>query len=301
MTNSSMPWVKVYTDFLDDRKIARLSDRVKLRFIQIILIAGECDSEGYLIDSAGPMTCSDIAWRLRVLDKDVVEDVAALIQAELIEEVEVDGQRVMLVTNFAKRQGRSQTTKREQWRSAQQRHRQGQVDDTPQAADDKPDDKPDDTQHDTPDDTHDESNMSHTDVMHDTAMSNTYREEEEEEIEEINSNGANAPAASQQVDLSLSVTPGGRVLYALLKREKDALKRRMPKNFPTVACCAKFRAAERRLSAGELKNGIQRAMEKNITSIPEITDFVAKWGLSPPKANGTTTTTAALGLRGPEA
>lgn len=120
----SMPWVKLFTDFLDDRKIARLSDIGKLRFVQLILLAGECDAEGALVDSAGSMTIDDIAWRLRIDAEKLANELEELQQVGLI----TISENEIIVNNFSKRQGRPQSVKREQWRDAQQRHR-GVIDD----------------------------------------------------------------------------------------------------------------------------------------------------------------------------
>ena len=161
MSNSSMPWVKLYTDFLDDRKTGRLPDILKLRFIQLILVAGECDAEGYLIDSAGPMTIDDIAWRLRIDEEGLKNEIAELTRAGLLGEDDDTG--ALLILNFAKRQGRSQSVKREQWRKAQDKKRSQD----------------------------DEEEESHTPVIHDNDMTHTPREEERRE-EEIKDSDAEA-------------------------------------------------------------------------------------------------------------
>jgi len=119
MSESSMPWVKIYTDFLDDPKIGQLSDPIKLRFIQIILIAGECDADGALVIADKAMTQAEVSWRLRVDRAQLATEMSALRDAGVLMEVE----GVWSVVNFAKRQGRSQSERREKWRKWQQAHR----------------------------------------------------------------------------------------------------------------------------------------------------------------------------------
>lgn len=113
-----MPWVKMYIDFLDDPKIGRLSDRQKLRFMQLILIAGECDMDGMLVNGDTALKTEDIAWRIRADEKHVFDDIAALHAAGL-----VDISEAINVVNFSKRQGRSQEERRAQWRESKRRVR----------------------------------------------------------------------------------------------------------------------------------------------------------------------------------
>src|SRR3990167_612210 len=110
MSNTSMPWVKLYTDFLDDRKIGLLPDILKLRFIQLVLVAGECDAEGYIIDGAGPLSIKDIAWRLRMDPEQLGQEISELTGAGLLSEDVDTG--ALLIINFSKRQGRSRSEKR---------------------------------------------------------------------------------------------------------------------------------------------------------------------------------------------
>ena len=111
---SSMPWVKLYTEMLDDPKLADLEPEEKWLFVQLILLAGECDQDGAI-----PMSMRQIAWRLRVNQAELEAQTDALCHAGLIESV-TDG---LFVVSFGKRQGRPQSVKREQWNDAQKRAR----------------------------------------------------------------------------------------------------------------------------------------------------------------------------------
>jgi hypothetical protein len=111
---SSMPWVKLFTEMLDDVKLGRLTDRHRWRFVALILLAGECDAEGYLVSGESPMSMDDIAWRFRMDVEQLAEEMNALTNIGLLDNTET-GWRVC---KFSERQGRSQSEKREQWRTS---------------------------------------------------------------------------------------------------------------------------------------------------------------------------------------
>lgn len=117
--NTPMPWIKLYTEMLDDAKIGRMTEVMRYRFIELILLAGECDRDGWLISGSTPMTIDDIAWRLRK-EQAVVQETLDQLKEIGIAEFN-DG--AWLIVNFAARQGRPQREKREQWRDAQDRRR----------------------------------------------------------------------------------------------------------------------------------------------------------------------------------
>lgn len=117
----SMPWVKLWTEALDDPKLARLSSDLFRRFINLVLYAGEIDAEGYLVSGETALTIDEIAWRLRDDPGVVGDEMRALANAGLLE---LDGD-TWLVTNWSERQGRSQSDKRRHWRYRKQIQRQG--------------------------------------------------------------------------------------------------------------------------------------------------------------------------------
>lgn len=84
-------------------------------------------------------------------------------------------------------------------------------------------------------------------------------------------------------------TSGAYMLFNLLGDERAAKGYRPPKNFPTTLCKEKFIAAEERLGEIELEQAIRRGIEKGITSITNLTDWVTKWAAEPsPKRKGFT-------------
>lgn len=119
---SSMPWIKLYTEMLDDPKIGRLADAIKWRFVSLVLLAGECDQDGAFITGQHMMSIDDIAWRLRITREQCETELEALLQCGVLE---LDGD-VYYLPKFSDRQGRPQSEKREQWRERKQRQRESQ-------------------------------------------------------------------------------------------------------------------------------------------------------------------------------
>lgn len=126
MTATSMPWVKLYTETLDDAKLLPLGECTKWRFVQLILLAGDCDQGGWLANNMGPITIETISMRLRVTVEQLKKDLSALQAAGLMT---LDAKsKAWQVTNFDKRQGRPQSQKRELWRDQKNRQRRVRAD-----------------------------------------------------------------------------------------------------------------------------------------------------------------------------
>jgi len=119
---SGMPWVKIDTDILEDPKFGQLTERASWRFIQFILLAGKIDAEGYIVNGDVPLSLDDIAWRFRINEEILKEDLFELDAFDLV--IFDDEMGAYLVVNFSKRQGRSQTEKRKQWVERQRKHRE---------------------------------------------------------------------------------------------------------------------------------------------------------------------------------
>ncbi|MBN2446596.1 MAG: phage replisome organizer N-terminal domain-containing protein [Phycisphaerae bacterium] len=116
---TSMPWIKLYTDILDDPKIGTMNAADKWRFVALCALAGECDAEGYLANGDEPLTLTQIAWRLRENETELADSMTAHEARGLL--INDDG--VFLIVNFSNRQGRSQSEKREAWRERKRRQR----------------------------------------------------------------------------------------------------------------------------------------------------------------------------------
>lgn len=126
MLESSMPWVKMYIEMLDDAKLGRLSNSVRWRFVSLILLAGECDAEGYLAQGSEPMTIEEIAWRLRCDVRVLTTELMRLESLTLVENTDCGWK----VRKFSERQGRKQSVKRAEWRDRQTRHRHKDLSET---------------------------------------------------------------------------------------------------------------------------------------------------------------------------
>jgi len=125
--SAPMPWVKAYTEMLDDTKLLRLNDACCWRFMQLVLMAGECDAEGLLTTATGPMSLDDIARRLRVRSARLEEQMVSLMNVGLVEYTGA----AYKVIKFAERQGRKQSEKRAQWQAASAKSRQNRANSGP--------------------------------------------------------------------------------------------------------------------------------------------------------------------------
>ena len=116
----SMPWIKLYPEMMDDPKLADLTPATKWYFVELCLMAGECDSEGYIVNGNSPLTAKQMAWRTRENAGEIAQAIEDLQGAGL---VAADEDGFLFVVNFAKRQGRPQSEKRKAWRERKRRQR----------------------------------------------------------------------------------------------------------------------------------------------------------------------------------
>lgn len=104
---ASKYWTKLYHEILDDPKIGRFPVNLKWRFVELLLLAGELDEDGFL----PPLP--DMAWRLRVDEATLHQDMMQM-QAAGIAEVRaydlLDNR--WYLSNFAKRQAPSPAAER---------------------------------------------------------------------------------------------------------------------------------------------------------------------------------------------
>lgn len=115
-----MPWVKIYTEILDDPKLGELPAETKWCYVQLIVLAGDYDADGYIVTRDSLVTHANIAWRLRVTVETLTRDINLLCECGL---VEID-HGAIFIPKFAERQGRKQSEKREQWRERQAKSRE---------------------------------------------------------------------------------------------------------------------------------------------------------------------------------
>lgn len=118
-------WIKLFTDILKDPRLGRQTDAIQMRYIQLQLIAGECDARGALIDRDYPLDEMDLAWRLRKPVDQLRDELQTLLDLGLLERNTdpAAGEPFWIVVNFALEQGRTKEDKRAEWRIRQQRRR----------------------------------------------------------------------------------------------------------------------------------------------------------------------------------
>ena len=100
---ASSYWIKAYYEILDDPKMGRLPDHIWRRAIEFFLLAGEAGDGGYL------PSVSDMAWRLRTTDDDILECLGVLQTADIVSETD----NGWIVTHFAERQDASSNADRQ--------------------------------------------------------------------------------------------------------------------------------------------------------------------------------------------
>lgn len=109
---SSYYWIKLHHEVLDDPKMGRMPDALWRRAIELFLLAGEEHEAGFL------PAFEDMVWRLHTTDQVLEAELARLSEYGIVEQR--DGR--WFVTNFAKRQEPSTSTKRSQQHRARKRH-----------------------------------------------------------------------------------------------------------------------------------------------------------------------------------
>ena len=96
------PWIKLHTELLDDDHLAELSNSARWRYIQLQLVAGRCNADGYLAEDGRTLTVRNLAWRLHSSEEALQPDLDALTAAGYL----ALENGAYLVTAFAERQRR---------------------------------------------------------------------------------------------------------------------------------------------------------------------------------------------------
>jgi hypothetical protein len=183
MTNSFY-FAKFNISELDDRRIASLPDSAWRRYHECILLAKAEDNDGLLPD------VSDMAWRLRITEETLLNDLSYLARAGLAELVPTDdGGEAWAIVDFAEHQGALSSTERSRL------HRRGRRG-TPSA--DEPETTPERT-----------SNEGATKVQRNVAQNKKREEKKEKREREI-------PAPAPIPPIPFQPLPDG------LQRQKEA-------------------------------------------------------------------------------
>jgi hypothetical protein len=91
-------WFRMYSEILDDPKVARMTDSQFRIFTYLLAVASECDREGCI-----QLTVKDLAWRMRCPEDKLSDALEHLCEAGIIAKHENEFQ----VVNWRKRQFRS--------------------------------------------------------------------------------------------------------------------------------------------------------------------------------------------------
>jgi DnaD/phage-associated family protein len=91
---ASKYWIKLYIEILDDPKMGRMPDRLWRRTTELFLLAGEYGADGMLPE------IKDMAWRLRVNEDSLIDDLAFLVNYGIVHQ---EGNR-FVISKFAERQ-----------------------------------------------------------------------------------------------------------------------------------------------------------------------------------------------------
>ena len=95
-------WLKLYTEILDDKKVAKLNDCHFRIFVMCLLYAKELDQDGQLPPA------EDIAWRTRRSKEQITSALLAMEKVEIVKKTEHGWH----IVNFAKRQAISESAER---------------------------------------------------------------------------------------------------------------------------------------------------------------------------------------------
>jgi hypothetical protein len=96
-------WLKLYTEILDDPKMALLPHKTWRRVIEMFLISKDTSNDGYLPD------IDTIAWRLRISKREMEKDMQSLLETGII--MQQEGR--YYIKNFVKRQSPSTNAERQ--------------------------------------------------------------------------------------------------------------------------------------------------------------------------------------------
>jgi hypothetical protein len=254
-------WIKLYHEILDDPKMGRLPDRLFRRCIQLFLLAGEYDQDGLLPELA------DMAWRFHLTDEELEADLAELARINITACTE----HGWLVVHFAKRQSKVDGAERtRQWRDRTKKQAQGQPEPYINEGGDEPvtqrhkncDEEPVDRDIDIDKDSLPKGNGAEAPPL----------EPEEQELE-------TQPEGSEPSRTKSELEPANEreaLLFEKLKPEFQAKGYRPPGKFPSLACKRKY-VARADFLGDYTAVAIERALQKGITSVTRIVDFIAKW------------------------
>ena len=115
-------WVKLYTEIIDDPKMARLSWEERGIWSALLALAGRIeDRNGDGMESGKLARADDIAWYLRT-DAETLQH--ALTHFSDLDMAHADEDGMWFIVHWQKRQARPPSDNPEAWRDRQQKHRE---------------------------------------------------------------------------------------------------------------------------------------------------------------------------------
>jgi len=85
MSSKPMPWIKLFPSLLHDVRLFSLTDRQKLRYFEMYMLAGQLNADGSFVQDGKELKPAEIAHLLRVNDaKQFEKDLIALKKSRLV-------------------------------------------------------------------------------------------------------------------------------------------------------------------------------------------------------------------------
>lgn len=117
--STGMPWVRLHTDFINDEKLGALTRSAKLRFFELLALAGQLNAGGSIASGGAALSVAQIAFKLHDSREAVDADMAELAACGVI--AFADG--AYSITNWDKRQSEKWEKRRADCNARVQKHR----------------------------------------------------------------------------------------------------------------------------------------------------------------------------------
>lgn len=278
---TSLPWLRLYTELLSDRKIKLISAETGLPkpliigvWVSLLMLAGESPERGRIISARGkPWPFGFIADEIGLDESTCKQIIDEFIGMDMVYQ---DDEGAYVIVKWEERQFKSDDTY-----ARVKKHRaskRGGPEDEGKKGGIEIDEY-------TKRFIGDNGNVSETFL--ETPQSQIQNPDSDllpkgngetpllpdENNPEVEPEKEAEPEKDSQL---LPDTPYSKLLFDKLTLEFKAKGRNPPKRFPSLACKRKFDARAGFLN-GNLGTAIERALQKGIMSISEVTDFIAKY------------------------
>lgn len=118
------PWLKMWTEWVDDNKMLRLSLAEQGAWWRVVTLAQKCNTDGKLVTGGGsPLSLDEIADSVHIKNNDMPIFQSMLAKMEREKSFHWEGD-ILVVTHFAERQSQVPSETPEAMRERQRRHRE---------------------------------------------------------------------------------------------------------------------------------------------------------------------------------